>query len=1080
MPLPYTGKNGELNFQADLVEMLKEVGWEQETLNDVCGHKYITEQDIVDNWRQIIFDNNKQGDVLNGVPLSDNEMQQILDKVNIECNTPIKANLFLNRNEKDNICITRDENSSDTKNAGKLIYLTLFSPEEIAGGKTRYQIAEQIEFKTSKKYNDRRGDIMLLINGIPLIHIELKAENVPVIDATNQIETYAKENVFTGVFSFIQVFFAITPKDALYFANPGSYKNYNPSFFFRWGDKNNKIVKDWRELCKGENPILSIPEAHKLIGYYTIADKAKDTLKVVRSYQYNAINAIINKVRKKNLNWNDCKQQGGYIWCTTGGGKTMTSFKAGQMIIDLGLADKVVFVVDRTELDTQSLKEYNSFARNGQVIEETSSTSTLFKKLKSKNEEDLIVTTIQKLSKINDDDYKDKANDLKIIKDKRIVLIIDEAHRSQFGKMHGNVKDTFKNALFIGFTGTPIMIENEKPDTTKTVFGDCLSIYSIADGIRDKNVLGFDPHSVNTYNEKDLREKVALSQCNASSFDEVKDNPSKMDIYKNFINNISMWTKKVVDENGKTKEIKGIEDLLPSDQYDNDKHRMAVVNNIIENWNVLSRGQKGTTFHAILATDSIPEAIEYYHIFKSKNEKGECDLNVTSLFDPHIDNNTSRKKAHAKEDAICEIIEDYNNKYFKTQKFDKKNDPNGKKFKTDVINRLSHKENYKNICHHDEMIDIIIVVDQLLTGFDSAYVNTLYLDKVLEMDNLIQAISRTNRVYDQEEKPFGIFKFYRKPYSMERYLNEALQLYCEGGADMARAATIEENMNSIKKIYAIIKDIFDKEGIVNYDRCPKDNFNRREFKEKFSELKVLMNSIRLQGCKCDENGEYVRINDDGVIYKLDFDKNIYELLQVRFDDCKIPKSGKTSGTSSGAYDIATMTHEYEMEKITAEWLEKHFKIAVLAYNDETKKTEEKELAIQEFKNQLGKLSEIDQDYANRIIDDIIDGFLIYEDGKSLFDYISEYKNNDIMEKVEEESNLFGLDANLLKQIIDNKPRNERELNANNQFTLLKEKADINKIIETFKNKYGVTLNRLNARGKLDKELKDFIYGEGNY
>lgn len=1077
MPLPYTGKKGELNFQEDLVALLKDVGWEPKTLNDITGHKYVTEQDIIDNWKNIIFENNKQSDRLNGVPLSDNEMQQILKKVDLECNTPIKANIFINRNEKENIQITRDVNSKDTKNAGQPVYLTLFSPEEIAGGKTRYQIAEQIEFKTGKHFNDRRGDIMLLINGMPLIHIELKASGVPVIEATNQIETYAKEKVFTGVFSLIQVFFAITPEDALYFANPGDYKKYNPAFFFRWGDKENNIIKDWRELCKGVNPILSIPEAHKLIGYYTVADKAKDTLMVARSYQYNAINAIVDKVRKKN--WTNAKQLGGYIWCTTGGGKTMTSFKAGQMIIDMGLADKVVFVVDRTELNTQSLDEYNSFARVGQKVEETSNTSILFKKLKSKNEEDLIVTTIQKLSNINDDKAALKKNDLDEIKSKRIVFIIDEAHRSQFGEMHGKIKSTFQNALFIGFTGTPIMTENDKDNTTKTAFGDCLSIYSIANGIRDKNVLGFAPHSVHTYKDSDLRERVALEQCHATSFDEVKNNPSKMETYKKFINEVSMWTKKVFDVDGNPTIIKGIEDLLPKDQYDNDEHRMAVINNILENWDVLSNGQKGTKFHAILATDSIPEAIEYYHIFKKKNEDGECNLNVTSLFDPHIDNNSSRKKAHAKEDAIIEIIEDYNNQFFKTQKFDRKNDPNGKKFKTDVINRLAHKEGYKNISNHDDMIDIIIVVDQLLTGFDSKYVNTLYLDKELKMDNLIQAISRTNRVYDQEEKPFGIFRFYRKPYSMEKHLEEALKLYCEGGANMAKAATIEENMDTIKEIYTNIKDIFDREGIKDYGRCPKDALNRQEFKDNFSKLKILMNSIRLQGCKCDENGNYIRIDDAGNVHKLDFNKDTFDILQVRFEDCQVARNSGGSNTSKGSYNISTMTHEYEMEKITADYLEKHFKKVILDYKDESKNEEDKENAIQEFRNQLNKLSEIDQDYANRVIDDIINDILVYEEGKTLFDYITEYKDKDVMDKIVEESNLFGLDANLFKQIVDSKPKNERELNANNQFTQLKNGVNIDKVIETFKNRDGIILNRLNAKGKLDKELKDFIYGEEN-
>lgn len=651
-----------------------------------------------------------------------------------------------------------------------------------------------------------------------------------------------------------------------------------------------------------------------------------------------------------------------------------------------------------------------------------------------------------------------------IIKNKRIVFIIDEAHRSQFGEMHGKIKTTFQNALFIGFTGTPIMTENDKDNTTKTAFGDCLSIYSIADGIRDGNVLGFAPQKVHTYKDSDLRERVALDKCNAKTFEEVKKDPSKMETYKKFINEVSMWTKKEKDKDGNITIIKGIEELLPKDQYDNAEHRNAVVDNILENWDVLSYGQKGTKFHAILATDSIPEAIEYYHIFKKRKEDGKCDLNVTALFDPNIDNKTSRVKAHKKEDALIEIIEDYNKQYGKT--YDKKNDAHCKRFKTDIIERLSHKENYKYINDHKDMIDIVIVVDQLLTGFDSKYVNTLYLDKVLKMDNLIQAISRTNRIYDQEEKPFGIFKFYRMPYTMERNLEDALRLYCEGGADMAKAATIETNMETIKTLYENIKSVFDKEGIDKFCRCPKDALNKQEFKEDFSKMKVLMNSIRLQGFKWD--------NDYGK--DLPFDKDIYDTLTMRYEDCIVSRTGGNTGTSKGSYSISAKTHEIEMEKITADYLESHFEKIILTFKDNSS-AEEKERAIEEFKAQLGKLSEVDQEYANKIIDDIINDVLEYEEGKTLFEYIAEYKDIDISNEINEEAKLFGLDAKLFKKIVDSKPKNERELNSNSQFSQLIQSCDIDKTIETFKNRDGIILTKLNARGYLMKEIKTFIYGE---
>lgn len=1048
----YMGKNGELNFEKDFINELTTVGWEKEIL------KNYNEEDLINNWKNIIFDNNKGMNKLNGVELSKNEMNQILTYINTKCTNPIDANIFINGK---NIPITRDIDSKDELHAGKIVYLDIFSPAEIAGGRTRYQIAEQINFKTSKQYNDRRGDIMLLINGMPLIHIELKANGEKVESATNQIQKYAKEGVFKGIFSLIQVFFAITPDDAVYFANPGAYKNFNESFFFHWGNKQNEPVKNWKLLCKGDCSLLSIPEAHKLIGYYVVADKNKGVLKVARSYQYHAINAILHRVKKQI--WSSHKPLGGYVWCTTGGGKTMTSFKAGQIIIDTGAADKVIFVVDRVELNTQSLDEYNSFARVGCEVQGTGTTAELFKKLKSSEIKDsLIVTSIQKLSNINEIDFKKlKANDLSIIRNKRIVFIVDEAHRSQFGEMHTKVKNTFTNALFIGFTGTPIMTENDKEgNTTRTAFGDCLSIYSIADGIRDKNVLGFAPKLIKTYEDDDLRENVAFSQCNARTIEEIKKDPEKYKIYSNFKNNVPMAS--IKDENGKVIE-KGIEDFISSAQYNRSEHRNAVVDDILKNWDVLSNGINGTKFHAILATNSIPEAIEYYHIFKKKKEDGLCDINTVALFDSHIDN--SGEKSFIKQDALIEMLEDYNKQYGKN--FNRETDPNLKLFKKDIINRLSHKEAYKNLKNHDDMIDIIIVVDQLLTGFDSQYVNTLYLDKVLEMDNLIQAISRTNRIYDSLEKPFGNFRFYRKPYTMEKNLKEALRLYCEGDTSVAEVASIDDNIETINKIFDDINYIFNRSQIKGFDRLPKSDEDCQKFKKDFSQLRILINSVKLQGMKWDN--EYGK--------KITFTEETFNILKVKFEDLSYRKNNSSQNVNKIAYSINAILSEMEMERITANYLDSHFKKVIITFEDDDSTEDDLEAAIADFRNQLAKLSIIDKEYAEQIIEDLINRVLVIDKSKTLFQYINEYKEKDVNEKIEKESELFGLDSNLFKEIMKNKPQNERELNDKNKYSTLLGSCDVNKVIKYFSEQYGITLNKLNARGKLDKELKKFIYGE---
>ena len=1040
MPLPYTGKHGELNFEADLIAMLQSVGWNDGLL------KNVDEKDLIENWRNILNTNNKAK--LNGVELSDNEMMQIMEHVRLKCNTPVKANIFINGKD---ICIIRDGDSKDTEHASKEVYLEIFDPVEIAGGKSKYQIAEQIKYNTSANFNDRRGDVLLLINGIPVIHIELKASGVSVTEASNQIKKYAKEGIWTGLFSLIQVFFAMTPEDVVYFANPGAYTNYNDAFFFRWGDTSNNPIKDWKTLCKGENAILSIPEAHQLVGYYTIADKNKDILKVSRSYQCHAIRAILKRVA--NQNWGNNTPLGGYVWCTTGGGKTMTSFKAGQLIIDKGLVDKVVFVVDRVELNTQSLEEYNSFSRDGEEVCETKNTHDLFNKLKSsKSKDGMMVTSMQKLERINDEDYKEKKSDLALIKSKRIVFIIDEAHRSQFGEMHEKVKRTFINALFIGFTGTPIFSENDKDGcTTETVFGKCLATYSIASGIRDGNVLGFDPKAVKTYEDSDLREHIVLDLANAKNLQEVKDDATKFKIYKKIMK-LDMAAKK--DEHGKIIE-KGVEDYLPAKQYNNDDHRGKVVEDILKNWDILSKGEKGTQFHAILSTTSIAEACIYYEIFNSTT-----NLNVTTLFDPTIDNGGD--SSLDKEDALIKIVDDYNNKFHTL--FDRKTDPDLKKFKKDIIKRLSHKNEYKNIDKDpSQCIDILIVVDQLLTGFDSQYVNTLYLDKVLETDKLIQAISRTNRVYDREEKPFGIFRFYRKPYTMQKNLDDALRLYCEGDTTGVVVASIEENIDAMNTIYAEIDRIFKAAKVQDFMCLPRDDASCQKFKKEFSQMKIRLSSAKLQG--------FAWNNSYGA--KLNFDEKTYKILEMRYQDLT-HRGGSGGGVPGTGYNLPTILSEMAMDKIDSDYLESHFKIVVpiISGSDE----DEKEKAIETFKKELASLPGIQQVYALKIIDDIKNGVLVVDHSKTLLEYINEYMEKDTSNKIQEMADAFGLDFDEFKNIVTTS-KNEMELNEHDRFNTLLKTVDTDKANKYFLDKEGVDLQGLKLKSRVNRELKEFILGK---
>lgn len=437
----------EAEFEEALIKVLKQYGWEDKVI------KYPTEADLIQNWADILFENNRGIDQLNGVPLTQSEMQQIIEQVN-ELRTPLKLNGFINGRS---VSIKRD-NPADVLHYGKEISLKIYDRHEIAAGQSRYQIVQQPMFPAhSKILNDRRGDLMLLINGMPLFHLELKKTGVPLSQACIQIEKYSYENIFTGLFSLVQIFFAMTPEESVYFANPGSDGRFNQDYYFHWADFNNELIDDWKDIAI---KLLSIPMAHQLIGFYTVADTADGILKVMRSYQYYAAHAISDKVAT--TNWKDKNLLGGYVWHTTGSGKTLTSFKSAQLIANSKDADKVIFLMDRIELGTQSLKEYQSFSEDKDDVQSTENTYVLMTKLKSNDPKNtLIVTSIQKMSNIKEEEDGLNASDLEKMRDKRIVFIIDEAHRSTFGDMLITIKETFPSAIFFGFTGTPIQLENQ-------------------------------------------------------------------------------------------------------------------------------------------------------------------------------------------------------------------------------------------------------------------------------------------------------------------------------------------------------------------------------------------------------------------------------------------------------------------------------------------------------------------------------------------------------------------------------------------------------------------------------------------
>ena len=1035
--------NKESDFEEALIKILSEKGWEKEVL------KNYSEQDLLQNWANILFENNRDIDRLNDYPLTDGEMQQILEQIK-NLRTPLKLNGFINGKS---VSVIRD-NPEDKLHFGKEVSLKIYDRREIAAGQSRYQIVQQPKFPTkSKILNDRRGDLMLLINGMPVIHIELKKSGVPVSQAYHQIEKYSGEGVFTRLFSLVQIFVAMEPNETVYFANPGPDGKFNPDYYFHWADYNNEPINEWDKVA---STLLSIPMAHQLIGFYTVADDSDGVLKVMRSYQYFAASAISDKVSK--TKWEAGNQLGGYVWHTTGSGKTMTSFKSAQLIASSKAADKVIFLMDRIELGTQSLKEYRGFADENESVQATENTGVLITKLKSTDPADtLIVTSIQKMSNIKDEAGGLKASDIEYINGKRIVFIVDEAHRSTFGDMLITIKTTFPKAIFFGFTGTPIQDENQKKkNTTTTVFGNELHRYSIADGIRDKNVLGFDPYKVLTFKDKDVRKVVALEKAKAQTEEEAISDPIKSKVYYKYMDASQVGMVGHFDNKGDY--IKGIEDYIPNVQYQTEEHTTTVVKDILENWVTLSHNSK---FHAIFATSSIPEAINYYRMIKEMKP----ELKVTALFDPNIDNGGG---VAFKEAGLVEIIEDYNERYGQDFTI-----PTFAKMKKDIAARLAHKKPYERIANEPEkQIDLLIVVDQMLTGFDSKWINTLYMDKVLLYENIIQAFSRTNRLFGPD-KPFGTIRYYRKPHTMERNINAAVKLYSGDKPLGLFVQHLVENLKMMNELYEDISELFSNAGIENFEKLPSDVSVCRKFAKDFKELNSYLEAAKIQGFKW-EVTSYTDANT-GEIIEMAFDEKTYLVLVLRYKELS---GGGGGGTGDDVpYDLVGYITEIDTGLIDADYMNSRFEKYLKLLNLEGASAEAVEQAETELHKTFATLSQEEQKYANIFLHDIQRGDVAITEGKTLRDYITEYLSKAKDDQIHRVAVALGVDEVKLRTIMSLR-LNSTNINEFGRYDDLKKTVNKAKAKEYFEKIEGTKIIPPKVNVKVDNLLREFILGGG--
>lgn len=1040
------GYDKEEKFEEALIDCLvNEKGWKDGVLS------YKDEKDLIQNWADIIYENNREIDRLGDYPITSGEMQQILEQINT-LKTPLRLNGFINGGT---VLITRD-NQSDKHNFGKLVSLRIFNRNEIAAGRTRYQIARQPVFNAKRDiYPNRRGDFCLLINGMPVIHVELKKSGVPISEAQCQIRKYLHEGVFTGFFSLVQIFVAMNPEECVYFANPGSADKFRKQFCFHWADQYNNPMNDWHMIAER---LLSIPMAHELIGFYTVADQTDNTLKVMRSYQYNAVSKISKRVSE--MKWDDESIYGGYVWHTTGSGKTMTSFKAAQMIANSKDADKVVFLMDRIELGMQSLREYRGFSDETDAVQSTENTDVLITKLKSDAAKDtLIVTSIQKMSRIKTEQGSNCA-DIDKINKKRVVFIVDECHRSVFGEMLSTIKHTFPKAIFFGFSGTPILEINKKKDTTTAdVFGNELggTRYTVADGMRDKNVLGFDTVPQPTYKDIDLRRAVALEKAKAKSEAEIYQNPSKEAVYYHWMQEVPMGAQ--LDDDGDV--LESIEGELPDSQYDRDEHRKAVVDDILENWTCQSHNGK---FHAMLATNSIPEAIKYYKELKSR----DCGLKFTAVFDPHDSNNEG---AIEKIDGIVEILKDYRDM------FDVSFDIAGyAAFKRDVCSRLAHKDAYIAIENEKKKcLDLLIVVDQMLTGYDSKWLNTLYMDKFYKWSNIemiIQAFSRTNRVFN-DDKPHGIIRYYRRPYTMKNVVEFAFEQYSGNKPYGIFVPKLGENIAAMNLAYSEIKRVFELAAIPDFARLPDDIAEKREFSKLFRELNKHLEPAKLQGfvwsCMSYEhfrNGKKEEVT-------LMFDEEKYNILLMRYKELR---RGVSGSEEEEAYDIDPYLMSLSVEKIDSDYMDSKFKKYVKMLKDHADQT-----AIAEMLNDLHRsfasLPQEEQKFANILLKDIQNGEIDIDDHKGIRDYIAEYCARAKNDQIHTFAATLGINEQKLRKFMELHVTDE-DINAFGRYDDLIQDVNVDIAKQYFDNLEGTDIPRRKVRSKLDALLRKFILTEG--
>ena len=881
-----------------------------------------TEEDLWNNFKYILEQNNKER--LNGEHLSDSEFEQV--KNQLQFSSFYKAGEWLvGENGKVMVHVQRDT---------ERLHLVVMNHEHIAGGSSVYEVINQYRALADEdSRQNRRFDVNLMINGLPLIHIELKNKQHSYMDGFWQIKKYIGEGKFTGIFSSVQMFVISNGVDTKYFS-AASDADLNSKFISGWLDRENNPVSDYLDFAKS---VLRIPEAHEMIARYTVLDEDAKRLILLRPYQIHAIEAIRDASKTG---------QSGYVWHTTGSGKTLTSYKATRnLLMDIPTIDKTIFLIDRKDLDTQTTMAFQAYANNDIIdVDETDNVFDLKRKLKS-DDRQVIVTTIQKLQRLITKKLEEGSSEYNKIKNLKIAFVVDECHRAVTPGTKRELERFFRNSLWYGFTGTPRFAENaylqmgDLPRTTEELYGKQLHKYTIQNAIHDNAVLGFQ-----------------------------------------------------VEHNGP----KNMADETDSSIYESEAHMLSVLDVILnKSYHKLGfQNGKGKTYEGLLTTSSIQMAQKYYDLLK-RVKNGETELQIDERIKQVLPDfpkfaitysvTENEEGSHVNQQKMQESLDDYNEMFGTKYELAQIQGYNG-----NLNKRLARKD--PKFQSRNEQLDLVIVVDRLLTGFDAPCMSTIFIDRQpMGPHDLIQAFSRTNRIYDKN-KTYGQIVTFQAPKLFKESVDNAVKLYSAGSTESALVAEWDEIEPAFRKaLKALRVSAETPEEIPGMSRKEKIVFIKmfQNFDKLFAQLKSF---TQYDDSMLEEYGITQDEYEDYVAHYL----NVKEEVQPKPDD---PQDGDEEPTINMDYELMAYSHT----KIDYEYIINLIQNIVTPSDDEEVAPEQRQKQIEEVKQYIGDLSKENPKVA-ALMSDLVCDIELDEDrykGKSIRNVIENMKHNCIEKVVSE-------------------------------------------------------------------------------